>query len=260
MASLEELVSVLRRDGFVFLRDFFPVAQVDRAAQQLTHWYDVDRKDREANRVTKDRYRGAAGTSNLTTPTHLLIDAYGRSPVLDEMVERVLTDSLTASILRRMGGRYLKFRGYNIRRMTGSYDPGPSYPRCAALPHEWHRDSPGEMGIGIFLSDIPAGGNAGTALMPGSHLFPYDPRWNTLFHARYRATLPYSGIPFFGALPRSTACWPAVLGPRQEAAGNAGPFFFFNDVWHGRYPNLHGQQSMRHASRPFRPSSRSRTK
>src|SRR5260370_29481800 len=156
MAALEELVSVLRRDGFVFLREFFPVAEVDKAARELTRWYEVDRKDREANRVQKDRYHGEAGTSNLTASTHLLIDAYGRSPVLDEMVERVLTDSLTSGILRRMGGRYLKFRGYNIRRMTGSYDPRPSFPKRSALPHEWHRDSPAALGIGIFLPHIPA--------------------------------------------------------------------------------------------------------
>jgi hypothetical protein len=247
MASLEELVAVLRRDGFVFLRDFFPVAQVAKAAQELTRWYEVDRQDREANRVHKERYHGAAGTSNLTASTHLLIDAYGRSAVLDEMVERVLTDSLTSALLRRMGGRYLKFRGYNIRRMTGRYDPGPSYPRRSALPHEWHRDSPGEMGIGVFLSDIPEGGNAGTALVPGSHLFPYDPRWNTLFHCRYRAkTLAYSGIPFLARIaPFNRLLARSVLRQRQEGAGRCGDlFFFFNDVWHGRYPNLHGRQSM----------------
>ena len=66
--------------------------------------------------------------------------------------------------------------------VTGSYDPGPmpSLPKEVTLPHDWHRDSPGEFGIGIFLSDVPDGGNGGTALMRGSHLFPYCPRWQAL--------------------------------------------------------------------------------
>ena len=231
MPDMEEKVSDLRRDGFVFFRDFFPAAQVAEAERQLTRWYEVDRKDREARRVKQEKYHGEAGTSILTATKHLLIDVYGRSPELDQMVERVLTDPLTASVLRRMGGKSLKFRGYNIRRMTGNPDPGPSFPRRSALPHEWHRDSPGEMGIGILLTDIPEGGNAGTALLPGSHLFPYCPRWNTLFHSRYRATLPYSGIPFFSRVaPFNHLLARSVLGPRREAAGKRGDlFFFFNE-------------------------------
>ena len=146
-----------------------------------------------------------------------------------------------------MAGKYLKFRGYNIRRMTGEYDPGPKYPRGSSLPHEWHRDSPGELGIGILLTDIPEGGNAGTAFVPGSHLFPYCPRWNTLFSSEYRLEdLIRLGNPTMARYaPFSRLLALKTLRRRREASGKRGDlFFFFNDVRHGRYPNLHGRQTM----------------
>ena len=119
-----------------------------------------------------------------------MIDAYGKSPALDKIVDLILTDPTSSAVLRKMVGANVKFRGYNIRLMTGNYDPGPrpSLPTELTLPHDWHRDSPGEFGIGIFLSDVPAGGNGGTALMRGSHMFPYCPRWNTLLNSFWCAT------------------------------------------------------------------------
>lgn len=246
MSRVDELVSTLRRDGYVFIRDFLDPAQVQQAAQEVGSCFQRDLHDRAAKEVSEPRHIGPSGMTILTHPSHLLIDAYGRSPSLDLLVERILTDPLSSGVLQRMAGQYLKFRGYNIRRMTGAYDPGPLYPRNSSLPHEWHRDSPGELGIGILLTDIPEGGNAGTALLPGSHLYPYCPRWNTLFSSEYRVAGPVNGIPWYSKYaPCNRLLASRVLSKRQEACGVRGDiFFFFNDVWHGRYPNLHGRESM----------------
>jgi hypothetical protein len=144
-----------------------------------------------------------------------------------------------------MAGKHIKLRGYNVRVMTGSPDHAPQNPGGQAL--EWHRDASGEMGIGILLSDVPEGGNGGTALVRGSHLYPYDPRWNTLFSPNFHLSRTTAGIPFFARCNFfSHILARKVVDPYAcEAGGRQGDFYFFlNDVWHGRYPNLHGRHSM----------------
>jgi hypothetical protein len=148
------------------------------------------------------------------------------------MFERLLTDPLSRGLLTALAGPRFKMRGYNIRRMTGAYDPPPA--------HEWHRDSPGEFGIGIFLTDVPPREHAATALVPGSHFYPYDPRWNTMLPGAFR------GFDRLKGRDRHARRLEAEkLGQAAGAYGKRGDFYLFiNDVWHGREPNLHGSQTM----------------
>jgi putative 2OG-Fe(II) oxygenase len=232
MQTAETLIDTLRRDGFVVVRDFFPPEIVERAHQELLAWYEKDVEDRKAKGAVKPKFEGVAGASVLTEPSHLLLDVYTKSPAFDGMFEKILTDPLSRTVLRKLAGERFKMRGYNIRKMSGSYDPPPA--------HEWHRDSPGEFCIGIFLTDVEPEEHAATALVPGSHKFPYDPRWNCLFSE------PYEGIKFF----LRHNYWSRKLGQTalknaSGAYGKQGDFYIFmNDVWHGRQPNLHGSKNM----------------
>ena len=232
MTDLQGLVDTVRRDGFVVVRGFLPRETVARAHAELEEWYRKDLEDRQARGVATATYTGVAGTSVLTPPSHLLIDVYGKSPAFDALFEKILTDPLSRGLLTRVAGERFKMRGYNIRRMTGAYDPPPA--------HEWHRDSPGEFGIGIFLTDVAAEEHGATALVPGSHLFPFDPRWNTLFPG------PYRGVEWFQRHnPMSRRLGAMALRHASGAYGKRGDFYIFiNDVWHGRQPNLRGSQSM----------------
>jgi hypothetical protein len=246
--TAEEKIQELRRDGFVFFRQLYSPELARKAHDELKAWYDRDNQAREREGIRAETWTGPAGTTVKTEPTHLLIDAYGKSPALDRIVDTILTHPVSAAVFHKMVGEHYKFRGYNVRLMTGAFDPGPQSPPHTALPHEWHRDSPGEFGIGIFLTSMPAGGNGGTALLPGSHLYPYCPRWNTLFNLKYTASLrpPVCGMSLFARFNLFNR-W---LGRRlmkkaQEATGELGDcYFFMNDVWHGRYPNLHGRKGM----------------
>jgi hypothetical protein len=248
MWNVQEKVDELKRDGFVFFRDFFPPTLARQAHDELVRWYDRDCRHREENDIDAPVHEGPAGKSVKTEPSHLLIDVYGRSPALDQMVDRILTHAQSSAVFRAMIGNNYKFRGYNVRRMTGQHDPGPKHPRATALPHEWHRDSPGEFGIGVFLTDVAPGGNAGTALMAGSHLYPYCPRWNTLFCESYFTGLDFKrrgikALARFNVFNHRLA--KKLMPTAREATGRRGDFFFFlNDTWHGRYPNVHGQESM----------------
>jgi putative 2OG-Fe(II) oxygenase len=245
----EALVEQVRRDGVVFFRNLVDPGLADRALRELSPWFTRDIEERTRTSHDQTAYTGNAGYSTLTHSTHILTDVYGKSPALDQIMEKILTDPISASVLERMAGKNIKFRGYNVRLMTGSHDPSPTYPAGTAIPHEWHRDSPGEMGIGLLLTDVPEGGNGGTAFTPCSHLFPYCPRWNALFS-------PKIPMKFMGKV-YTAASWLArlnlfsrilgrkVLKNARESTGTRGDvYFFFNDVWHGRYPNVHGRKSM----------------
>jgi putative 2OG-Fe(II) oxygenase len=247
MTDASQLVEQLKRDGFVFFRDVFSPEMVDRAHQELLEWFNKDLVDRQQTNLTNEiQHTGSAGPTQLSKPSHLLLDSYAKSPTLDQMINTILTHPTSAAVLERMVGKNYKLRGYNVRRMTGNHDPAPSSSVEPALPHEWHRDSLGEVGIGLLLTDVPPGGNGGTALVPGSHLYPYCPRWNTLFSPFYRCALLQDGISWLARCNLFNRMLARrVLANATEATGLRGDFyFFFNDTWHGRYPNVHQRQSM----------------
>src|SRR5260370_23878592 len=168
MEQADRYLDQLRQDGFVFLRDFFAAETADRACAEIDHWYRMDVGERAKNSHAGMVHRGSAGVTHLHAPSHLMmVDVYGKSPTLDAMVEKIFTDPVSARVLERVLGKHFKLRGYNARRMTGAYDPKPVSPY--GLPHDWHRDWRGEVGIALLLTDIPPRGNSGTPLLPASH-------------------------------------------------------------------------------------------
>lgn len=232
MADLPELIETVRRDGFAVVRGFLDPEIVARAHADLEERYQADLADRKARGLETAVHVGPAGKTVLTKPSHLMIDVYGLSAAFDSLFEKILTDPLSRGLLDKVAGRRFKMRGYNIRRMTGAYNPPPA--------HEWHRDSRGEFCIGIFLTDVEPEEHGATALVPGSHMFPFDPRWNALLSE------PYSGMKLFlrnNKYARRLA--QSALRDAGGAYGRRGDFYVFvNDVWHGRQPNLHGSQTM----------------
>jgi hypothetical protein len=236
-----EVSEALRRDGFAFFRDFLPLSEVDEARREVEALYAADLAERAAAGITEPHYDGVAGHSILTKPTHLLLNLYGRSPALDRLFERVLTDPASSAVLADLVGGDLKLRGYNCTRLTGEHDPRPER-GPAPNPHEWHRDSTGEIGFGIFLSDFPETGQGSTALMRGSHVYPYCPREHCLFGPPY-----HGGNPIFLKLNLFSRLLARRLRNTMTGAyGRRGDFYIFiNDTWHGREPNLRGHQGLR---------------
>lgn len=245
-ANVKNVAAELEGVGFYVFRDFLDREQVEAARQEIGAWFDVDLKERREAGSAEAWHSGTAGTSILTKPTHIMLDAYARSSVLDQLVEKVLSDQLTSGVLRELAGENIKFRGYNVQRMTGAPDPRPAI-GVAANPHEWHRDSPGEFGIALFLEDVPGPDNGATSLVPGSHYYPYCPRWNCLFGPPYQVSRGGKGLNFFLRFSIANR----LLGRKiaKEATGAYGKqgdlYFFINDVWHGREPNIHGRSGIK---------------
>src|SRR5947208_16889448 len=94
-----ELTDTLRRDGFVLFPKFLPVADVERARAEIEALYERDLDERRARSITDYHHDGGAGHSILTRPTHLLLDLYGKSPALDGLCERILTDPVSSAVL-----------------------------------------------------------------------------------------------------------------------------------------------------------------
>lgn len=232
----------LERDGYIVVEDFFPVEDVIKAHDEIMAVYAADLAEREKQSGKEAFYAGPSGKSILTEPTHLLLDVYGKSPTLDLLFEKILTDEFSSELLRRLAGPQLKLRGYNSQRLTGVLDKAPEV-GSAPNPHEWHRDSPGEICISIFLTDLNKPNMGATSLVPGSHRYPYCPRWSCLFGPPHRIK---NGLLVVGNLFLRVNFFNRILGRfiRKRATGaygNRGDFYIFmNDVWHGREPNTSG--------------------
>jgi putative 2OG-Fe(II) oxygenase len=238
----QALARALEEDGFVFFRDFFPEALVDRAKEEIESLYREDLAERARQEVDAPHFKAERWNSILTKPSHLMLDIYGKSPAFDAMTEHFLTHPVSAKVLQALAGENIKFRGYNVRRMTGAYDPSPVPGDPSSIPHEWHTDSPGEFCIAFLLTDVPGSDNSATALLPGSHTLPYCPRWNCLFSLNGT----YTG----SSLAIRYNLFNKQLGKKmfRKATGAYGKrgdaYIFINDIWHGRQPNLHAQQAM----------------
>jgi hypothetical protein len=224
--------SALEGDGFVLFPGFFERGLAEQARQEMVASFERDLAERAAAGVTDYHHYGSAGHTVLTPPMHNMIDVYGQSPTLDGMYARLLTDPLTAPLVRYLAGPHIKARAFNCRWMTGAYDPPPA--------HDWHRDSPGACNFGILLTDTPPSGNAATGFIRGSHRFPYNPVTETILSERYEGPKAFRKWNLFNR----------ALGRRMrrlqaEAAGQQGDAYLFtNELWHGRQPNLHGGRTM----------------
>jgi hypothetical protein len=245
-ADVTKVATELEGQGFYVFHNALDSHQVEQARREIQAWLDTDLRERKENGSSSSWYTGTAGTSILTNPTHMLLDAYAKSPALDQLVEQILTDPVASGVLRELAGEKIKFRGYNIQRMTGAADPKPTI-GVAPNPHEWHRDSLGEFGIALFLEDVPGPNNGATSLVRGSHYFPYCPRWNCLFGPPYRTKYGTEGLNWFLRLNLASRLLARRI--RKEATGAYGKqgdfYFFINDVWHGREPNTNGRSGIK---------------
>jgi Phytanoyl-CoA dioxygenase (PhyH) len=246
-ADVSKVAEDLETNGFHVFRDSLDRDLVEKARQEISEWLRTDLRERAASGSSDAWHSGTAGTSILTSPTQILLDAYAKSPALDQLVEKILSDPLSGGVLKELAGEQIKFRGYNVQRMTGAHDPRPNI-GVAPNPHEWHRDSLGEFGIALFLEDVPGPNNGATSFVPGSHNFPYCPRWNCLISPPYKMKQGKTGLSFFlrfnlfsRLLGRSV-----VTKAATGAYGKQGDFYFFiNDIWHGREPNTEGRTGIK---------------
>lgn len=246
----ERFASQLEEVGFVVVPDFFPLTEVDAARVELAQVLETDlrmRKEKGSGRVDWDG--GPTPSSSLSPVMHTVLFPTIHSPILSRMIERILTDPMSSSLLRKAVGNDFRLRVDLVRRSTGVHDVGQD----GDLPHPWHRDRPGEFTCGIFFDDLSENDNSATAGVPGTHMLPFSPLWD--FMLSRPAYL--SEKAFKNKFKRYLLEWFFSRGVRnlelrkyfeENGAGMLGKqgdfYIFFNDIWHGRQANLFGKQLM----------------
>jgi ectoine hydroxylase-related dioxygenase (phytanoyl-CoA dioxygenase family) len=226
--SADDLIAACDRDGFVVVRNFFDKSTAEKALQELDPVFDAPDARKEPNMA-------------------LCIGVPGRSPTLDQMFEKILTDPLSTALLEGVAGKYIMARDINARKMTGVADKGDLLHQAL----QWHRDGPGEFEIAIILKDVEKGG-PGTGFVKGSHKWASDPQWDVLlgrpFYPKYSKFPPWKpGLGFLTRLnPFSRALYKKELAPRIDAAyGKSGDFYIFiGETWHNRMNNTIGAKSV----------------
>jgi hypothetical protein len=242
MQQFSDDVARLERDGFVVLDGVLPPNEVEQARQDLARLFQDDVETRKSNGVA-DYHQpdGPIGATILTNPSHLALDVYNKSRAFDQILDRMLAHARVQNVVSAWCGPNFRIGSCNIRYMTGAIDPPPA--------HELHRDGPYSMNLCIMLTDVEPGENAATALVPGSHHSPIDPRWDTLFETPFRLTKDpaRSGLDVFLRWNIFNNIFRAMSFKKVTGAfGKQGDVYFFpnGEIWHGRLPNMHGRRTM----------------
>lgn len=247
-SSAEALAAELEENGFVVVRDFFDVADVDAARGEIAAVLDRDMAMRDAAGWKKVNWtQGPTPSSALHPEMHTVLFPTLHSPALARMIDRILTDPMAAELLRRALGDHYRLRVDLVRRTTGIRDQGFD----GDLPHSWHRDRPGEFTVGIFFDDLDGDDRSATAGVPGTHMLPFNPIWDFLLSR----PAYLSQKAFLSKIKRYCLNWFYERAPHNDRLrqwfaehgrgilGKKGDWYiFFNDVWHGRQANLSGEK------------------
>lgn len=243
-ASAKSLTSQMEKDGYVVVKSFLDKELVTQARRDLEAIYAKDLEERKLRNADTPSFTHGCTRSNLSSTSHLVLGLPGRSTALDQCYEKIFSDPRTRDLIRAIAGDHIKIRDVNCRYMTGADDPGD----FLNGPHEWHCDSPGEFCIAIPLTDVPEGDNGATAVIPGSHRYPWDPRWNGLFGSPFYITRePLERGPSLLARlnPFNRLLFKRYMKEHTGTYAEPGDFYIFiNDTWHGRVPNRHGKRPM----------------
>jgi ectoine hydroxylase-related dioxygenase (phytanoyl-CoA dioxygenase family) len=242
--AAQSIAATVERDGYVVVKSFLDKELVAQARRDLEAIYARDIEERRLRNADVPLFTHGSTKSSLTDKSHLVLGLPGKSKALDQCYEKIFSDPATRELIRAIAGDHIKIRDVNCRYMTGADDPGD----FLNGPHGWHRDSDGEFCIAIPLSDVPAGENGATAVIAGSHRYPWDPRWKGLFGAPFyvsRNPLKKGPAALTRLNPFNRLLFKRHMKHHTGTFAEAGDFYIFlNDTWHGRVPNRGGARAM----------------
>ena len=102
-ANVMNVAAELERNGFHVFRGLLDRDLVEKAGHEINEWL-VDIRERTESGSSEAWHSGAVGTSVLTRPTQILLDAYAKSPALDQLVEKILSDPFSGGVLKELAG------------------------------------------------------------------------------------------------------------------------------------------------------------
>lgn len=241
------LIDIVERDGVFVLKNFFDRKAVEETRAELVKLIDADEARRKQGRFpavdTSVEFRSIY-TKLMHTIWFPCVQSQGYQRLLNDMFDApVMRDFMQALV-----GDSFRIRVDLWRRSSGENDHVADF----QLPHVWHRDTLGEFTFGIFFDDLPEHGAGGTAVIPGTHWYAEDPRWDLMVGEHLNMTRKYHlgnrdlvNLPdeYRTLAPNNRKLTTELNDRKVELSGQMGDIYFFlNDTYHGRAPNLSGKQ------------------
>jgi|GEM_PF-3885291 len=245
----ENIIDGVERDGYFVIKNFFKRSAVEKARAELKEILDRD-EDRRRDMDVPAVDRAGPYRSIYVELMHTIWFPSLQSPRYLELVNDLLDSDVMRNFMKALSGDNARMRIDLIRRSTGVNDFVADF----QIPHVWHRDTLGEFTFGIFFDDLPDQGAGGTAIIPGTHWDARDPRWDLMLgesknfsrkHNYTNKTLAHIPDRYLKDAPLNKRVTKKANANKVEMLGQMGDIYFFiNDCWHGRAPNLTGKRWM----------------
>ena len=247
----ERLVNDVEQDGYFVARNYFPTARIQQVRRELDEILEQDQAARQARNIPSRWAENGLMISALSPLMHTVYFPLWKSTGLRELADALFSDPEIRHFCRRVIGEHFRLRVDLVRKSTGVNDTVNDF----QLPHVWHRDTPGEFTFGIFFDDLTSPYSGGTAVVPGTHWQAYHPLWDfALSSGSYISKTHYLDKKIQprvidSALDKFMFCNGRMRGNiarrATEIRGKPGDIYFFlNDIWHGRAPNVHGSRNI----------------
>lgn len=229
--NLQEWKTKIERDGYLIIKNYLSKPDICCAKNDIDRYIELDLNERNNDGSMFGRYEGSAGVTHNNQGRHIITDFFGRSEILENEVANFFSDVNVKGLLEHIGGKHLKLRGFNSRKLSGIKD-------YSAM--EWHRDNYGEITVAIIMDSSNISNDGATCVIPGSHIYPCCPFKDLNFEQPF----PIPKMPiwqrFFSSILERRVAKSAV-----DIVGEVGDvYIFLGDLWHGRRVNLVNNNGM----------------
>ncbi len=251
LPCVDNLYEEIRENGYFVIKDCIDTDVLKRLRAEFSDRLDQDAARRDAQ--GKPIYFDDGGVrTDLTGSMHNILFPSFISVEYASILDAIFSNAIINDLLKLVAGPFWRLRVDLVRRATGIDD----WCDEVQIPHQWHRDSPGEFTFGFFLDDFTQEDSGATAVVPGSHWKEYNPVWDFLMGPDSRTTKEVynkKARTKFRLFPNDRLAEAAAnrrmrdrFGEERTAIrGRMGDLFLFlNDLHHGRWPNRTGERKM----------------
>ncbi len=244
----EDLISLVKKDGYFILRNFFDPSIIQELRESLGALLDADEAKRDNNKKPV-RIKDKEFRSTYVDTMHTFEFPAFKNELLAECILKALDFEPIKKMLLAVVGPDYRMRIDIVRRSTGLNDMVDEI----QLPHFWHNDAPGEFTFGIFLDDMSKPNSGGTAVIPSTHSSRFNPSFDFIIGPKVITSRKQfeEGVNIYfpeeyllKANENKKVSNYFKENSREITGGPGDLYFFLNDTFHGRWHNKSGKKLM----------------